>query len=496
VKTSTAKHFDEDLMITPDKLAQQSTNQQMGVPGAKLEECPQGSSPLSAGGVKAPPRGWKESLRYLGPGIILVGGVVGSGELVATTLLGAQVGFVVLWLIILSCLIKVIIQEQFAYYVLSSRGTVIDALNRLPGPKIKGASWCLWLLSGFCVLSWFPGGGIVGMSGMIVFLTVGWGNTNLWTVVIAAVALLLFWRGTYSRIERAFVLMVVSFSFSQIVALVLTQRTEFAITWSQIWSGLQFDMPKEAAYITMAVFGITGISAAEVIFYCYWCVEKGYGRYIGTPDGTAEWRERARGWISVMRKDVVLTAAIYTGITVAFYLLGAAILHRTQSGAANLKGLDTAVALSDMFTRSFGAWSFYVFMIGAFMVLYSTYIAGAAAWPRFMLDFSEQLGIVSGQSPSQRNQWHNRLSIGLALLFVVIFFVLPSPVPLMLFGGILSSLLLPVLGFSAIYLFRKKNHLDLRPGVTLRALLWVATLLISCIVSASLYLQFADFALW
>jgi Mn2+/Fe2+ NRAMP family transporter len=49
---------------------------------------------LTLDGVKAPPQGWLESLRYLGPGLIMSASIVGSGELIATTTLGAVAGFV------------------------------------------------------------------------------------------------------------------------------------------------------------------------------------------------------------------------------------------------------------------------------------------------------------------------------------------------------------------------------------------------------------------
>ena len=44
-----------------------------------------------------PPRGFFSSLKYLGPGLILSAAIVGSGELIATTALGAKAGFAVLW---------------------------------------------------------------------------------------------------------------------------------------------------------------------------------------------------------------------------------------------------------------------------------------------------------------------------------------------------------------------------------------------------------------
>ena len=42
--------------------------------------------------IKAPPQHWLERLRYLGPGLILTASIVGSGELIMTTILGAKAG--------------------------------------------------------------------------------------------------------------------------------------------------------------------------------------------------------------------------------------------------------------------------------------------------------------------------------------------------------------------------------------------------------------------
>ena len=67
---------------------------------------------LTADGIKEPPVGWRASMRYFGPGLILSASIVGSGELIATTALGAQAGFVLLWLVIVSTLVKVAVQIE------------------------------------------------------------------------------------------------------------------------------------------------------------------------------------------------------------------------------------------------------------------------------------------------------------------------------------------------------------------------------------------------
>ena len=44
--------------------------------------------------IKEPPSSFVQKLKFLGPGFILSASIVGSGELIATTTLGARAGFV------------------------------------------------------------------------------------------------------------------------------------------------------------------------------------------------------------------------------------------------------------------------------------------------------------------------------------------------------------------------------------------------------------------
>ena len=62
---------------------------------------------------KAPPTAFFQKLKFLGPGFILSASIVGSGELIATTTLGAKAGFITFWVIIVSCLVKVALQLEF-----------------------------------------------------------------------------------------------------------------------------------------------------------------------------------------------------------------------------------------------------------------------------------------------------------------------------------------------------------------------------------------------
>ena len=67
---------------------------------------------------------------------------------------------------------------------------------------------------------------------------------------------------------------------------------------------------------------------------------------------------------------------LYTSATVAFYLLGAAILHRMGKVPAGSEMIQT---LSNVFTQTMGPGSLYLFLVGSFLVLYSTLFVSLAS---------------------------------------------------------------------------------------------------------------------
>ena len=58
---------------------------------------------MPADAIQEPPQRFSKAIRQVGPGLILAASIVGTGELINTTGLGAKAGFTLLWLILLSC---------------------------------------------------------------------------------------------------------------------------------------------------------------------------------------------------------------------------------------------------------------------------------------------------------------------------------------------------------------------------------------------------------
>ncbi|WP_339910236.1 Nramp family divalent metal transporter [Symmachiella dynata] len=132
---------------------------------------PPSMDPAVRGGTEDPPRDFLGIIKRLGPGMIIAGSIVGSGELIATTKTGAEAGITLLWLIIIGCVIKVFVQIEIGRYTVSHGETPLAALNRVPGPRLR-VNWLLWYWLVMMISILGQAGGIVGGVGQSLAIAV------------------------------------------------------------------------------------------------------------------------------------------------------------------------------------------------------------------------------------------------------------------------------------------------------------------------------------
>lgn len=431
--------------------------------------------------VKEPPVGFWPTLRHLGPGLILVGSVVGSGEIVLTTTLGAKVGFAMLWWILLSCWGKNIVQAELGRHTISSGESSLQAFNQLPGPRWRG-SWFIWLWVLALIPYYLAVGGIYGASGQALNLLLPasefgawWTGDRIWTIILAALAAGLILSGTYRLLERMMTIMVVVFTFVTVSFAILVGWTDFAFSWPDIKSGFRLSFPGIAVASALAAYGATGVSWIENLAYPYWCVEKGYARFAGRPDGSNDWVQRARGWIRVMHMDVVLTMFILTIATFAFYSLGAAVLHAgAGQGTDPLVpgGFQTVEILSETYSP-FGDWAPRLFQLGALCVLYSTVLSGLGGMARMQADCIGILGFIDTRDYSARLRWERVFAVVSPCLFALFYFFIQRPVWMLTVGASIGAAMMPIVTAGTIFLRYKRTDRRIAPTWKSDAVLWL-----------------------
>ncbi len=424
---------------------------------------------VGAGPPRAPPVGLLQRVRYLGPSVVISGTIVGSGELILTSSLGAAAGMVALWWVLLSCWSKSLVQAELTRYVIASGDTYLRALNRLPGPRLR-VGWPIWLgLLGF-LPSIMSLGGILGGAGQALTL-IAPELDSLWATALIAVATsLILYTGSYLRLERVAMVLVMAFTLGTLITAVTMQTTEFRISVEDLARGFTFEFPVEYLVLALAAYGYTGVNSGEVSAYTYWCVEKGYPSFIGDDRDDPRWPERARGWIRVVHLDVWVTLVILTCATVPFFLLGAGVLNTLDERP---QGLETIAVLSNMFTRILGEWALWLFAGAAFCILFSSAVAGIGGGSRFLPDYLIELGVFERRNMGMRRAIIRVYGSLVPVLGFVFYLGVQNPVSLVSVGAFMAAIFLPVQSGATLWLQRARMDRRVAPSPGIRAALWL-----------------------
>jgi Mn2+/Fe2+ NRAMP family transporter len=457
---------------------------------------------MPEGALAEPPKSLWMALRKIGPGIILAGSIIGSGELLLTTSLGAEYGFLFLGLILYSCVIKVFVQIELGRYAISSGKPTLGVLNELPGPRF-GAHWLVWwwLIMMLLTISQLGAmAGAVGQAMDMAFPSVSPALASFcsgllpaigekiqarpdfpWATVTAITAVLLLLSGGYRRIERVTTFMIAAVTASTILCVAILPSTGYPLRISDFSDGFSLDifsLPAAAIGAAFAAFGITGVGASELYAYPYWCLEKGYARFAGRNEPTDDWLRRARGWIRVMHLDAWVSMIVFTVATVCFYCLGATVLHQQN---LHPKGTDMIATLSEMYVPIFGDWTKVLFLIGVWAVLFKTLYVSAASHSRLTADFLNLANFVHYPNAEARARWIRRFCVLFPMGALLLYFAFGEPRGMVIFGGFFQGVTLPVIAAVSVFLRYRRTDPRLAPSRLSDLCLWLAFISISIV---------------
>ena len=317
-------------------------------------------------------------------------------------------------------------------------------------------------------------------------------SKNIWAVIITVVIALLLWRGIYGELEKLIALLVCGFSLSVVVALLLLivdPNPDYPLQLTDVFSGMTFSLGEidrgAAAFAVISLMGALGTTANELFMYPYWILEKGYAEHVGssTEDG---WLVRARGWVRVLRLDAGVATLLATVITAAYFLVGCAILHQKGEVPSGMKVVEE---LSQIYTETYGQWSYSIFMFGGFCTLFSTIVVVVAASGRMWTDLLSSMGVFQWEDTVVRRRYNRVFQMLYLLAFLAITLLITKPPEeLVIMGQFINGLFnTPLLMFGICWL---AFHTDKR----LRMNKATAVLLIITVVSIAACLLVGLFA--
>jgi Mn2+/Fe2+ NRAMP family transporter len=433
---------------------------------------------MSQPGIKEPPISLSGKLRFLGPGFILSASIVGSGELIATTVLGAKGGFITFWVILISCLVKVAIQLEFGKHAILTGLSPMQGFNKLGGLRLGKSNWAVGTAFLLTLIKILQVGGMLGGAAIALSLLLPVAPVWLWTITLGLITSLLIYKNYYNLVEKASLVMVVGFTLFTLIAVVKLAPTTMGFSWKDVASGLTFQLPKELIFVAIGAFGITGVASDEIIAYNYWCLEKGYAAYTGKNDGSEDWKRRASGWIGIMQLDAFVAMFIYTLVTAAFYLLGASVLHGYNKIPEGNEVINT---LSRIYTQSLGPGVRTSYLLGAFFVLFSSVFATLAYWTRLFMDISGTFGWLNVDDESIRKKGVAILAWIIPVLWMLAFLFMQLPTFMVMIGGVVGSVLLIVVVIAGIAFRSTNKSFGLPSGIFPELLFWLSVLSIAAV---------------
>ena len=321
-------------------------------------------------------------------------------------------------------------------------------------------------------------GGIVGLVAVLLNMAVPSLSVFWWLLIVVLAISGIVVSGYYKVLEILSVSMIGLFTLFTFFSLIALQNTEAAISMGDVLSGLQFKMPDgaEMTILVIGAFGLTGVGGDEIMAYNYWLIEKGYASNTGKNDGSEEWAIRARGWIKVMYIDAIFAMLVYTVVTVAFFLLGSALLH--GKGDFEGGGKDFLENLSNLYTVTLGNWAEPFFYFGAFVVLFSTAFSALGAWTRQFTDAFGRIGILNFDDYKSRRNWFAILAVGIPAIWAGVFLLFESPVWMVVVGGVATSIILLVVLFAAIVFKAQRKNSKIKTGKVYEFAFWLSSAMI------------------
>jgi Mn2+/Fe2+ NRAMP family transporter len=186
----------------------------------------------------------------------------------------------------------------------------------------------------------------------------------------------------------------------------------------------------------------------------------------------------------VLQLDAWVSMCVFTVATVSFYFLGATVLHRQGLRPARSEMIAT---LAEMYVPTFGDWTRFAFLIGAWAVLFKTLYVASASNSRLAADFLNLAGIVHYPTAEPRRRWIRRLCVFFPTLGLCLYVVFRDPRLMVTIGGFFQAATLPVVSAATVYLRYRRTDPRLAPSRLSDLLLWLALISISVV---------AGYAVW
>ncbi len=418
---------------------------------------------------QTPPRRFVDTLRMVGPGLVVAATGVGAGDLVAAAKAGALYGLPLLWTAVLGALLKFVLAEGVARWQLATGETVLEGWMKMLGRPVK-----ILFLAYLLVWTFIVAAALMSACGLAAHALFPQLSVQVWAMLHALAGLAFVWRGGYGLFESA-MKWAIGLMFLAIVGSAALQAPPAGET---LRGFLIPSLPEGSTIFVLGVIGGVG-GTLTLLSYNYWLAEKGW---------------RGREWMRGARVDLGVGYLLTGLFGIAIILLGGMILLPRGITISGSKGvLEMAVILAERFGRP----GELVFLIG-FWGAVATSLLGV--WQGVPYLFGNYVGLMRGATADEMPRYtdaRSRLYRTYVLFMTfppMLLLLLGKPVWLVIAYAALGALFMPFLAGTLLVMNNRKELGELRNGLWANAGLILSLLLFAWLALNRLSAEFAKLA--
>lgn len=201
----------------------------------------------------------KNFFRNLGPGILVSAAFIGPGTVTVCSLAGVAFGYSLLWALLVSLIACIVLQEMSARLGLVTGKGLSDSIRQsITSPVFRIVALIL-IFSAIVIgnAAYEAGnisGAVMGVQSILPIeeISISGNVINLWSFIIGGSAFLLLYLGSYKKLEKVFIGLVVLMSLAFIITAFLTQPS-----WAGILQGFVPTSISDEILTIIALVGTT-----------------------------------------------------------------------------------------------------------------------------------------------------------------------------------------------------------------------------------------------
>jgi Mn2+/Fe2+ NRAMP family transporter len=323
--------------------------------------------PSAEGKPAAPASGLFVRLaKLIGPGVIAVLSWLGAGDLITSSVAGANYGYALMWVLAVSLLLRYLIVNIIARFQLCNN----QGISILQGYAQLHPAFAWFLLIYALIMGHLFNAYMIKGAGEALAMLLKTDQALLCSIAVVLAVWLLVGRNVYSLIEGVMKCLLAIMTLAFLALAVMSGPDMVGILKGTVGFSIPPDQGVHGALlVTVSVIGAVAGSISNFV-HTYVMRQKGW---------TGPEHKR------IQRNDLLFAVSVGILINLAIWIVGVEILRPNGIEVNTLADLGTALEIY------FGPVGWYIFFTGVFATLFASIAGKTTAFPMLITDAFQQV---------------------------------------------------------------------------------------------------------